>query len=76
MDFSDALSAISSMSVDDRIRLVEAIWDGIAAERPAPELTDAQKEELDRRLAEDEASPDDVVSWEEVNAEIKTRLGE
>jgi len=74
VDLSDALSAINSMSIDDRIRLVEAIWEGIAAERPTPELTETQKRELDRRLAEDEASPDDVVSWEEVNAEIKASL--
>jgi putative addiction module component (TIGR02574 family) len=62
------------MSIDDRIRLADAIWQGIEAEEPAPELTEAQKRELDRRLEEDDASPDDVVDWEDVNAEIKARL--
>lgn len=74
MDFAEALSAISTMNIDDRKRLAEAIWQGIEAEEPEPELTEAQKRELDRRLDEDDASPDDVVDWEEVNAEIKARL--
>jgi hypothetical protein len=33
-----------------------------------PELTDAQKAEIDRRLAEAEAAPDDGIPWEEVRA--------
>ena len=39
-----------------------------------PELTEAQKQELDRRLAELEANPDEVTPWEEVEAEIRARL--
>lgn len=74
MDFSSALSAISSMSIDERMRLVEAIWDGIASEQPQPQLSDAQKRELDRRLAAHEASPHDVVPWEEVKANAQGRL--
>ncbi len=58
VDFAEALSAINAMSIDDRMRLVGAIWDGIAAEQPAPELTEAQKQELDRRLAEDDVYKD------------------
>jgi len=76
VDFAEALSAINAMNIDDRIRLVDAIWEGIEAEQPVPELTEAQKRELDRRLADAEASPEDEVPWEEVNAEIKARLGE
>lgn len=39
-----------NLSIPERIRLVEEIWDTIAAENEAFELTDAQKRELDRRL--------------------------
>jgi putative addiction module component (TIGR02574 family) len=74
MDFAEALSAISTMSIDDRLRLAEAIWQGIEAEEPVPDLTEAQKRELNRRLEEDDASPDDVIDWDDVNAEIKARL--
>jgi putative addiction module component (TIGR02574 family) len=36
-------------------------------------LTDEQKAELDRRLAEHEADPDSAVPWEEVERELKAR---
>jgi putative addiction module component (TIGR02574 family) len=74
MDFSQVLSAANSLSIDDRIRLVEAIWQSIESEKPMPELSAAQKQELDRRLAEDDASPDDAVPWEVVDAEIRSRV--
>ncbi|HEY2881967.1 MAG TPA: addiction module protein [Pirellulales bacterium] len=73
MDFSATLSAVNALNLDDRIRLVEAVWDGIAAEQPQPVLTEAQKQELDRRLAAHNASPDDVVSWEEVKSAALSR---
>ncbi len=66
MDLSATLTEIVSLSVDERIRLVEAIWDRIAAEPDQPELTEAQKQELERRLAAHTASPEEVVPWEEV----------
>lgn len=73
MDFSGTLSEIRAMNIDDRIRLVEAIWDQIAADQAYPDLTEAQKRELDRRLADDEAHPDDVIPWEVIKAEAQAR---
>ena len=62
---------IERLSVAERLLLVEELWDSIAAATP---LTDAQRAELDRRLADHEANPDDVVSWEEVQSSITARL--
>ena len=62
---------IERLSVEERLALVEELWDSIAAVTP---LTDAQRAELDRRLADHEAHPDDVVSWEEVKSSITARL--
>ena len=61
---------IDRLSVEERITLVEEIWDSIALDSAALRLTDAQRAELDRRLAEHEANPDDVVPWEDVKASI------
>ena len=55
---------IDRLPVEERLALVEDIWDSIAADSAALPLTDAQRAELDRRLAEHEANPDDVVPWE------------
>ena len=71
MDFATTLTQISSMNVDDRIRLVQAIWDGIEAEHAQPDLTDDLKQELDRRIAAHDANPQDVLTWEEIKAHVK-----
>ena len=62
---------IERLSIAERLLLVEELWDSIAADTP---LSDAQRIELDRRLADHEANPDDVVSWEEVQSSITARL--
>lgn len=36
-------------------------------------LNAEEKSELDRRLAEDEAAPNDVVDWESIKAEAQAR---
>jgi len=63
------------LSVDERLELVEALWDDIAERNEVPQPTDAQKEELDRRLTDHEANPDDVVAWSEVKASALARIG-
>lgn len=65
---------IDRLSLDERISLVEDIWDTIAADSVAPPLTGPQRAELDCRIAEHEASPDDAVSWEAVRSSIADRL--
>ena len=57
--------------VAERVSLVEAIWDSISAIPEALPLTQWQKDELDRRLAEFEADPDSGATLEEVFARIR-----
>lgn len=61
----DALDAIRKLSLDERIRLVEQIWDSVADDPDAAALpiTPAQREELDRRLADAEARPGEGAPW-------------
>ena len=73
MDVSATLAEIASLPVDDRIQLVEAIWESIVAEPDQPQLSEAQKQELDRRLAAHAACPEDVVPWEQVKAQALAR---
>ena len=69
----DLVAEILALPVDDRVRLVEAIWDSISAVPDAITLTDWQKQELDRRLAEYEADPDAGATLEEVFADLRAR---
>lgn len=64
---------IASLSIDERIRLVEAIWDTRRLESEF-EVTETQKQELARRLAAHNANPSDVISWEEVKAQALARV--
>ncbi|NJL89946.1 MAG: addiction module protein [Coleofasciculaceae cyanobacterium SM2_1_6] len=71
MDITGTLNEISSLSIEDRITLVQAIWDGIAADQAYPELTPTQKRELDDRINDYELNPENVLTWEEIRASIK-----
>ncbi|MBX6315334.1 MAG: addiction module protein [Isosphaeraceae bacterium] len=65
---------IDRLSVEDRIRLVQEIWDSIAAEVEQSPLTEAQRQEVDRRLAAHRANPQAAIPWEQVEAEALARL--
>jgi putative addiction module component (TIGR02574 family) len=61
------------LSVEDRLALVQEIWDGIAADVERAPLTEAQRRELERRWADSLARPDAVTPWEEVKAKALAR---
>jgi putative addiction module component (TIGR02574 family) len=65
---------IDQLSIEERLALVEELWDSIAESTGELPLTEAQQSELDRRLAEHEAYPNDVAPWEDVKASIEARL--
>lgn len=70
------LQHASVLDIDEQIELVEAIWDGIVSRGAVPSLTEAQKAELDRRLADHLANPDDVLSWSDVKAAALSKIRE
>ncbi len=71
MDIESTLNNIKSLGIEDRIRIVQEIWESIAKEQAYPNLTEVQKRELDRRITDSEANPDNVIIWEELKASIK-----
>jgi putative addiction module component (TIGR02574 family) len=73
MDITTTLNQIIALSIQDRIHLVQAILDSIATDQDYLDLTDFQKQELDRRIDDYEANLDNVLTWEEVKASVKAR---
>ncbi len=71
MDITATLNEIAALSIEERILLVQAIWDSIVAEQAYPDLTEAQKRELDARIDDYEMNPDNILTWEEIKASIK-----
>lgn len=64
---------ILSLSVPERIQLVEDIWDSIAEVPGQVPLSDEQKAELDRRLEAHRRDPDQGSPWEVVRERIRKR---
>lgn len=67
---SELTEQAKKLSIPDRILLVEEIWDSIAEENQAFELTDAQQRELDRRLESSRNNPGQGRTWDEIKAEF------
>ena len=65
---------IDKLSIEERIRLVQEIWDSIAEEIERSPLTESQRQEVDRRLAAHRANPHAAIPWEQVEAEALIRL--
>ena len=66
---------IDRLGVEERLALVEELWDSIASDSAAIPLTSEQSQELERRLADYEANPNEGVPWSEVKASINKLLG-
>jgi putative addiction module component (TIGR02574 family) len=75
---TNPLFDFNHLSAAERIQLAQDLWDSlepadIDAELP---LTDEQKAELDRRLADLEQHPEASIPWEQVRAELEAELQE
>ncbi len=66
---------LDRLPIEERLALVEAVWDSIAADSAAIPLTEAQRVELQKRIEEDDSHPDDVTPWEHVKSSTLARLG-
>jgi len=61
------------LSIPERIQLVEDIWDTIATEAEAIELTEDEKRIIDERLEAYHRNPDLGSPWEDVYKRILSR---
>ena len=69
-----SMADVLKLTPEERLTLVEEIWDSIAAVPEAIQLTDAQRRELDVRLAEHRPMTDTVSPWREVAARVRQHL--
>lgn len=62
---------LDGLSPEERMSLIEELWDSLTADPEQVSITDAQKVDLDRRLAAFQADPKAGSSWDEVKARLK-----
>jgi putative addiction module component (TIGR02574 family) len=67
---------LAKLSVAERIQLAEDLWDSIAADTGDIALTEAQRVELERRLADLQQDPDAGEPWSDVRARIEKRMAQ
>ena len=65
------VAEILKLPAEERMRLVEMIWESLVSDSPSLPLSEAHRTVLDERLAEHERDPDNVATREEVLAEAR-----
>ncbi|MBA3506599.1 MAG: addiction module protein [Betaproteobacteria bacterium] len=65
------VAEILKLPPEERLRLVEIIWESLVANPSSVPLGDAHRAVIDERLAEHERDPNDVVSRGQVLAEAR-----
>ena len=64
------LASILELPPEERLRLIEAIWDSLTEVPEAVPVSDELKAELDRRLDSYYANRSAVRPWDDVRAEL------
>jgi putative addiction module component (TIGR02574 family) len=72
---SDPLAALdlSQLSVPQRLDLIGLLWDSIPDSADALPLMEWHREELERRLAAADASPESGIPWDEVRDRLRSK---
>jgi putative addiction module component (TIGR02574 family) len=62
---------INRLSRDERLDLIEELWDSLGPSQTELPLTEAQRNELDRRLDEMDADNTLGIPWDQVLKQIR-----
>ncbi len=73
-DFDSVLSAAQQLPDEDRLRLIDALWESVPPDRNAP-FSDEWAHEIEGRLAELDAGSARTVSWLQIRDAALARVG-
>lgn len=69
------MDEILRLSVEDRIRVMQRIYESIAADSEPEPLTEQQDAEVERRIAAHRADPSRAIPWEDAITRLRERHG-
>jgi putative addiction module component (TIGR02574 family) len=69
---SDLRNQINSLSPAEKAELLDTLWESLEADLVS--LTDAQRAELDYRIARHDQNPSNIIPWEQVRASLFKKL--
>jgi putative addiction module component (TIGR02574 family) len=67
------IAEILKLPAEERLRLLELLWESLSRDASAIPLSDAHRAILDERLAEHQRDADDVLSIDQVIADARRR---
>jgi putative addiction module component (TIGR02574 family) len=70
MDLEQTISQIATLPVDDRLRLVQAVWESLPADLDCG-VSPEQQAEIDRRVAAHDADPSSSISRDELARRLR-----
>jgi len=73
MGRAELWSELMKLTAQERVELVQDLWDSIGADA-LPPLADEEMGELERRLDEHRRDPGTALTLEELKAELSSRL--
>jgi putative addiction module component (TIGR02574 family) len=73
MGRAELWSELMKLTTDERLELVQDLWDSIGSDS-LPPLSDQEKDELERRLEDHRRDPSTAITWDELKAELQSRL--
>ena len=74
MGSSIQMFGIDRLPLAERLLLLDELSDSVARELEQTPLTDAQRSEVDRRLAAHDADPKAAIPAAQVHAEVRARM--
>lgn len=71
MDVATVMKEVGNWPVEDRLQLIEQVWGSLSDHPPEIALSDAQRQDLQRRLDAYRDDPKAGSPWEEVEARLR-----
>jgi len=68
------LNQVDKLSINERLLIVESIWDSILSAQNSISVSEQQKSELDKRYADFKDNPDNKSTWEDAKKRIKSQI--
>ena len=68
-----SFSELLELPIDERLRLVSALWDSISEDPDTLKLTDLERKILDERMEAYMKNPSEGKSWSEIKSELLAR---
>ena len=67
------MTKLHKLSTAEKIELAEELWESVLEDQSNVDITDAQREELNKRLAQYELDKEEGDTWEVVRARVSQK---